>query len=201
MKLYNKIKNKIRRHVGKPVIVPSYEDKKNILDAYKTKFALDVLVETGTFMGDTVEYFKNKMKKIISIELAEDLARKAQKRFANDHNVEIIRGDSGKVLKDIVKEINEPVLFWLDGHYSSEFFVGDEYIVTAKSNLNTPVVEELKTILASRKDHIILIDDARLFNGTEDYPTISALKKIVRKTRSSYNVEVNNDMIHITPSA
>ena len=97
------------------------------------------------------------------------MAKRAQKRFENDHKVKIIKGDSGKVLKDIVKEISEPILFWLDGHYSSEFFIGDEYFVTAKSDLNTPVEEELRTILASRRDHIILIDDARLFNGTDDY--------------------------------
>ena len=132
MKLYNKIKNKIKRYFKKPIeiIVPDYEVKKNTLNGYKNKYGLNVLVETGTFMGDTVEYFKDRMKKIISIELAEDLAKRAQKRFENNQNIKIINGDSGKVLKDIVKEINEPILFWLNGHYSSEFFMGDEYIVT-----------------------------------------------------------------------
>src|ERR1035437_2841357 len=134
MKLYNKIKNKIKRYFKKPIeiIVPDYEVKKNTLNGYKNKYGLNVLVETGTFMGDTVEYFKDRMKKIISIELAEDLAKRAQKRFENNQNIKIINGDSGKVLKDIVKEINEPILFWLNGHYSSEFFMGDEYIVTVK---------------------------------------------------------------------
>lgn len=132
IKLYNKIKNKIKAYIKKPVVVPSYEVKKNTLNEYKKKYGLNVLVETGTFMGDTVEYFKDRMKRIISIELAEDLAKRAQKRFENNQNIKIINGDSGKVLKDIVKEINEPILFWLNGHYSSEFLMGDEYIVTVK---------------------------------------------------------------------
>ncbi|MEJ7676473.1 MAG: rRNA adenine N-6-methyltransferase family protein [Segetibacter sp.] len=200
MKLYNRIKNKLNRYWNKPVEIPSYEVKRSALNDYKEKYGLDVLVETGTFTGDTVEYFKNTFKKVVSIELAEDLAKRAQKRFKNDANVKIIKGDSGEALKELVEEINEPILFWLDGHYSSEFFVGDEYIATAKSALNTPVEEELKTILSSRRDHVILIDDARLFNGTNDYPTINKVKKMVKKAGNSYSVIVNNDIIHITPA-
>src|ERR1035437_1901718 len=153
-------------------VILSYDEKRSILLSYKKKYGLEYFVETGTFFGDTVEFFRNKFKKVYSIELSEELALKCSKRFENISNVKIIQGDSGEILNDIIKEISYPILFWLDGHYSSEFYVGDEYIVTAKSNLNTPVEEELRTILASRKDHIILIDDARLFNGTNDYPTI-----------------------------
>ncbi len=199
MRLYNKIKNKINRYWNKSVEIPSYEVKRTTLNDYKEKYGLDVLVETGTFMGDTVEYFKNSFKKIVSIELAEDLAKKAQKRFENNDNVKIIKGDSGEVLKDIVKEVNEPILFWLDGHYSSEFFIGNDYIKTAKTEVNTPVEEELRTILACREDHVILIDDARLFNGTDDYPTIDKVRKMVKKSGKSYKVLVNNDIIRIAP--
>ena len=42
--------------------------------------------------------------------------------------------------------------------------------------LNTPVMDELKTILGQRLEHVILIDDARLFVSEYDYPTITKLK-------------------------
>jgi hypothetical protein len=200
MRLYYRIKNKLNRIFIKPVDVPSYEQKRATLNVYKEKFSLKTLVETGTFMGDTVEYFKHSFAKVISIELAEDLAKKAQKRFENDRNVTIIQGDSGKVLKNLVKEASEPLLFWLDGHYSSEFYVGDEYIKTARTDVDTPVEEELRTILSSNLNHIVLIDDARLFTGINDYPSISKLKRMVKRSGKSYKVHVENDIIRIAPS-
>lgn len=199
MRIYHKIKNKIITYLSKPVEIPSYQFKRAILNDYKKKYSLNVFVETGTFTGDTVEYLKNSFKKVVSIELAKDLANKAKIRFENDDNVAIIEGDSGKVLKGIVEEINEPILFWLDGHYSSEFFIGDEYFVTAKSDLNTPVEEEIKTILLSRKDHVILIDDARLFIGLDDYPSISRIKRLVKRYAKNYSVVISDDIIRITP--
>lgn len=184
----------------KPAEVPGYDQKRATLNVYKEKYALKTLVETGTFMGDTVEHFKNSFKKVISIELAEDLAKKAQKRFENDNNVVIIQGDSGKVLKDLVRDAAEPILFWLDGHYSSEFFVGEEYIRTARTDVDTPVEEELNTILKSSLNHIVLIDDARLFTGLGDYPSISKLKRMVRRSGKPYKIVVENDIIRIAPS-
>jgi hypothetical protein len=198
MKILRKIKRKLLRPVSGKVVPPPYELKREILNSYKEKYALKIFIETGTFFGDTVEYFKNSFKKVYSIELAEELAKKAKQRFENDRQVEIIQGDSGSILKGILKDINEPILFWLDGHYSSEFFVGDEFIKTARTDKDTPVVEELDTILSSPINHVILIDDARLFDGLGDYPSISSIKRKVRKTKgSAYSCKVENDIIHI----
>lgn len=197
--LFFKVRQKILNWFVTPITPPSYEEKRAILLKYKEQFDLNVLVETGTFLGDTVEYFKNKFEKVTSIELAEELAIRAQKRFQSDGNVSIIQGDSGKLLKSIVEQSREPILFWLDGHYSSEFYIGDEYIKTAKTNVNTPIEEELKSILESKQFHVVLIDDARLFTGLDDYPSIGKLKKIIRKSKKDYSLKIENDIIHIIP--
>ncbi len=199
MKLYNKVKNKFRNLFAKEIKEPTYEFKRQQIKNQKDKYGINVLVETGTFIGDTVEYFKNTFRKVYSIELAEELAAKATKRFAGDNNVTIIQGDSADVLNKLVAEINEPVLFWLDGHYSSEFYLGDEYIKTGRGKKDTPVEEELKLIFKSPLKHIILIDDARLFLGINDYPSISEIKKLVKTHRSDYSVKVDNDIIYILP--
>ena len=200
MKVLRKIKSKILRPLKGKVEPPPYEVKREILSSYKDNYGLKIFIETGTFFGDTVEFFKNSFKKVYSIELAEDLAKKAKRRFENDSQVEIIQGDSGSVLKGILKDIGEPVLFWLDGHYSSEFFVGDEFIKTARTDKDTPVVEELDTILSAPINHVILIDDARGFDGLGDYPSISSIKRKVRKAKgSAYNCKVENDIIQIYP--
>jgi hypothetical protein len=196
MKLYNKIKRLLATHVEPP----SYEIKRAILLDFAIEFNLNTLVETGTFLGDTVEFFKTKFQQVYSIELADELAKKAIIRFQNDHNVKIIKGDSGTLLNSLVTEFSVPILFWLDGHYSSEFQMGNEYIVTAKSEKNTPIEKELKAILNSNMDHVILIDDARLFNGNDDYPTVKQIRKICKFYKSNYMVDVENDIIRLYPN-
>src|SRR4051812_24567471 len=105
----------------------NYDVKRKIIDNYRQKYNISLLVETGTFLGDTIDYFKHKFNKLYSIELSEDLAARAVKRFEAQNNVSIIQGDSGKVLETLIPSLKEPALFWLDGHYSSEFFHNGEY--------------------------------------------------------------------------
>ena len=196
-----RVKNYYRK-VKEKIIIPSYEEKRAIILEYKKKFSTNILVETGTFLGDTVEQFKNDFEKIISFELSDELAANAQKRFENYSHIKIVQGDSGKLLLDQLKEIDNPCLFWLDGHYSSEFFMGDQYIITAKGDKNTPIVEELKKILSHPvKQHVILIDDARCFTGNDDYPTIDELKKIISEYRNDMSIVVKRDIIRITPAS
>jgi len=181
-------------------VVLSYEKKRKILLHYADKYSLNIFVETGTFFGDTVDALKSNFKKTISIELSNDLAIKAQKRFLNDTNVIIYNGDSGKLLPGILDSIDEPCLFWLDGHYSSEFWMGTEFIKTAKGDKNTPIFEELEAIFSHNiKNHIILIDDARCFNGLSDYPSIVQLKEKTLLLNSGYKLIVKSDIIRLIP--
>jgi hypothetical protein len=102
--------------------------------------------------------------------------------------VTIVQGDSGKVLPNILLEVNEPVIFWLDGHYSAG--------ITAKGEKECPIFEELDAIFSSKKfNHILLIDDARCFIGEGDYPTIAQLTKYVNSKNEMYQVEVKHDII------
>ena len=189
--VYSKFKDKI--------IIPPYEEKRKIILRYKKDFGINIFIETGTFLGGTVDFFKNDFKQLISFELGTDLAEKARQRFLQQTNVMIISGDSGKLLPFYLKEITEPCLFWLDGHYSSEFFIGDQYVVTAKGESNTPILAELKAILSHPvKQHVILIDDARCFTGMNDYPTIKELKKIIAGFNINLSVKVKRDLIRIT---
>ena len=152
-------------------------------------------------MGDTVEYLKNDFNRLFSIELNEDLAAKAVKRFSNESKIKIVQGDSATQLEFILSEIKVPVVFWLDGHYSSEFQLGDEYIVTGKGDKDTPVLEEL--IQISRhpvKNHVILIDDARLFNGDNDYPTKQQVIEFVKQQLPAHSFSIKNDIIRILPN-
>ena len=100
-------------------------------------------------------------------------------------------GDSAIVLKDIIDELNDKTIFFLDGHYSS----GD----TGKGFKDVPLIEELTLIEKFYIfDTLIIIDDLRLFgtNFTEDWSEISKekLTSILSKRICSV-IEYNDRLI------
>ena len=151
---------------------------------------LDVVVETGTHMGDMIQAVLPYCKRIYSIELDDKLFSKAVEKFKAEEKVKLFHGDSGKELSKILETLNKPVLFWLDGHFSGEG--------TARGDFDTPIKQELATILGgSVSDNLILIDDARLFNGKNDYPDIKDLRSLIANSDKKYKLTVKNDIIVI----
>jgi hypothetical protein len=174
---------------GRPVPPPPIV-KRKILDTYSRAFSPKVMIETGTFLGDTTYALRNHFEEIFSIELSSELAERAKNRFRSLPHIKIRQGDSADILPAIMREVSVPCLFWLDGHFSGG--------ITVRGTMDTPVMNELETILAHPvKEHIILIDDARLFNGTDDYPTIEQLREFFKTNRPSYDFHVANDVIRI----
>lgn len=169
---------------------PPHAVKRAAIKWYREKYDLKILVETGTYLGDMVEACKLLFDKVYSVELSEKLYKKATKRFAADTNVELLCGDSSVKLPEILKKEHQPCLFWLDGHYSGG--------VTAMGSLECPVREELAAILQHPVNHVILVDDARLFNGTHDYPTVDEIKQIIAAHGKNGTVTVEDDIIRIT---
>jgi hypothetical protein len=176
---------------GKPN-PPPHIVKQKAIDEYRDKYNLTELVETGTYLGDMVEAQRKNFQKIYSIELSEKLFLRARKRFNTFSQIEILQGDSGQILHELIKKINSPALFWLDGHYSEG--------ITAKGDKECPVVQELDAILKSNFDHVILIDDARMFNGKQDYPSVEEIKSILQNSQKKISLEVKDDIIRITPN-
>lgn len=157
----------------------------NIKQATVARYKTNVLIESGTYHGDMVNAQLHNFERIISIELSDRLFKKAMERFKGNSKVTLLHGDSGKLLPAIIQELHEPATFWLDGHFSSG--------VTARGDKDTPVRDELIAIFGHPLKHKILVDDARHFNGQNDYPTIDEIKGMTDR----YIIEVINDIIHI----
>ncbi len=166
--------------------------KQDILKNYAVEYGLSILVETGTYKGEMVDALYDYFKEIYSIELSEMYSKRARAYFQWRKNVKIIQGDSGDIIGELIREIKQPALFWLDGHYSA----GD----TAKGEKSTPVLKELKHIL-SAKDlrHVILVDDARAFGKAEDYPSLEELQDFVISLRKNVEIINKDDIIRILP--
>jgi len=177
-------------YIWRRKIPPPHIYKQKIVSEHGKKYKINILYESGTFKGDMVYGMKNRFQKIISVELSDYYFKQAKKRFKKNKHINIIKGDSEQEIKKFLKSLKEPSVFWLDGHYS--------FGNTAKSKVNTPIINELKSILNHKiKTHVILIDDAREFRGENDYPEISKLKKMLKK--SNYSMQVEVDIIRITP--
>lgn len=166
--------------------------KRMVISAYRKRYGLKQFIETGTHFGDTLAYIAQlKIVHATSIELDQTYYAAAKQRFAKYSNVTLLQGDSGKILPELVHKLDTPALFWLDGHYSGAD--------TGRGELDTPVSIELQAVLESPiNGHVIIIDDARCFDGTQDYPHLDRLLEMVRKN-NKYNMEISTDIIRLTP--
>lgn len=176
------------QEAGYPLPAPDAY-KRLLIESCARQYKLDTLVETGTFQGETVDFFKNKFKTIYSIEVEPELYKKALKRFKRNSNVHILQGDSAVEIKKVLEKLKGPALFWLDAHYS----VG----ITGKGKEDSSLRDEVLLIREQLKDkdHILLLDDARDFWGINGYPSVAEVMDIVYKTFPRYTVEMKHGII------
>jgi len=119
------------------VLKSNFEDhltKQKAIQFYAEKYGIKTFIETGTYIGRMVKAQLPFFNSIISIELSPQLYKYNKNKFKNYKKVKILLGDSGEILPGVIDGLNEPALFWLDGHFSAG--------LTAKGNLNTPVSDE-----------------------------------------------------------
>jgi hypothetical protein len=159
--------------------------KRAVIKKLARKFSPSIFVETGTYLGDTVAAVKNLFFEIHSIELGENLAEEARKRFLRYPHIHIHQGDSAQILPSLLGKTLKPSLFWLDAHYSEGVTVGDDE--------HLPLISEIKTILGHWvSGSVILIDDARLMGCQKGYPSFEEIEVIVKG--SGLNLEVKQDL-------
>jgi len=153
--------------------------KREVLDKYKSK----VFVESGSLVGDAISTALNAgFEKVLSVELSEKYYNICKNKFANEPRVLLFFGDAELLFWDMIKDIDEQITFWLDGHESG----GD----TAKGIHGDPIMQELEIIKQHhRKDHIILVDDLR----GEPNPNIEAM---ILEINPNYNFCFEDGFVH-----
>lgn len=150
------------------------EDLITILTLSKTnKDEFNYFVETGTYMGETILRFIDDFEKLYTIELSNHFYDDFNKKNYNRDKLKSILGDSSEKIKEVINEINDKTIFFLDGHFSS--------CGTAQGAKDVPLCEELKNINDYfNYEAIIIIDDLRLFgtNIHEDWSEITKEKML-----------------------
>ena len=164
--------------------------KQNRIKLIQKEYKFDMFIETGTFYGQMVYSTRNLFSQICSIEIFKKLADLNTRSFANNKHINIICGDSSTVLLKIMENDKpQSVLFWLDGHYSG--------LGTGCGEKITPIITEIRTILKHKpKKYSIIIDDWRLFNGT-DYPSKEELLNEFSAVKKHIEISTDSDALVI----
>lgn len=159
--------------------------KPDILRPFLTR----TFIETGTAAGEGImSALEAGFERIISIEANPDVFVKACKRFRDNDRVTNILGDSGVVLPDILRGIDEPATFWLDAHWST----GEPDLGPAVNKC--PILYDLRGIgQHAVKNHIILIDDIRYFRsgGLPQWHNVNLgdLMQVILEINSDYRIQ------------
>ena len=149
----------------------------------------DYFIETGTYQGETLDIvINNGFKNIYSIELSEVFYYNCVKKFINNKNVKIFQGNSRYDLYKIITNINSPITFWLDGHWSGVQDVGCD------KELLCPILHELEQIKSHHiKTHTIIVDDIRLMDGIHFEVKKEQIEKKILEINSNYKLKYYND--------
>ena len=185
-----------------------------------------IFIETGTFKGGVPQMMIedgtfNQWKKVYTIELSEEMCKIASKRYSLyesgepfDRNTDekdetfdgrkeffngrlvLVQGDSGEKLNEILSEIDEPCVFWLDAHAGAK----EGY---ARGEVDCPLIEELNCISKHHiKNHVVTVDDASLFGRVErkdgeivcDYSNVTKdrIESILKEINSDFEINYTN---------
>ena len=168
--------------------------KKRLCLEVASQYHCSTFIETGTGWGIMLGVVRRHFTWVHSVEIYRPLYERARKTFAKYGNVFLYHGDSKNVLEKILNCAEGRILFWLDGHYSGPG--------TGRSDTDCPLLMELLAIANHpRKDHCILIDDARLFGAQKEYPTIEQVTEGLRCINNDYRIEVKGDIVRALPPA
>lgn len=174
----------------------------DLVEALSDALPLDVLVETGTFEGDTIAGMVTRFSEIHSVELSAHYVAKAKARFADDAHVHIAHGDSPGYLKQLVPALcSRGVLYYLDAHWC----VASN---TAGDKSQCPLLDEIGAISRLDETSVIVIDDARLFlapppapHDISQWPSFDEIITALRRLSAGHELMVVNDVIAFYPPA
>jgi hypothetical protein len=165
---------------------------------FAARFDISDFVETGTFKGVGCTFAAEIFPSVTTIEINEQYYE-STRNSCNSKNIRFVLGDSATVLPEIVSNLTQSAMFWLDGHSGGGNFGPNDYC---------PLLAELDAIASSPFPHFILIDDARAFVAPppppfqpEKWPSIAEVIEAARRSFPYYCVIIADAIICVPPAA
>lgn len=162
------------------------------------QFGIAKFVETGTYQGETARFASERFRHVITIEGAQHLYRVAQQQLRGCPNVTCLCGDSRDHLSRILRDLQGPILFWLDAHWSGGETFGE--------HAECPLIEELAAVYSRAADHFVVIDDARFFislppipHDIRAWPTYLEIADTVQRQAPHTFITIYADAIVLAP--
>lgn len=133
-----------------------------------------IYIETGTCYGGSVrKAIEAGYRRIKSVEVFEPFYKKCQELFANNNNVELFFGKSDEQLPEMLSNIKQPAVIFLDAHPAGPNTGGHDDLMEKgdKSTFHQHYIlsEEIKAILFNNKNHVIIIDDQNGNNPDNEF--------------------------------
>jgi hypothetical protein len=167
--------------------------------ALAAHFEIRDFVETGTYMGDSLDWAATHFERVRTIEVREDFSAAARARWCDRAKIQFLLGDSARKLKEVCKTLTGPALFWLDAHAGGGHFGPED---------RCPLLDEIKSIDARAFNHCLVIDDARAFVAPppppfdfQKWPSLDEIMATLLAKRSWHVVIIHDAMICVPPSA
>ena len=175
---------------------------KELLSYVKDTTDVTAFFETGLLGGETFGHALSLgFNKVCSIEIKQEFVNRALESYAYYVNADIAHpiADDSSNLGSYVELIGDhKCLFWLDAHLDS----GHETAIKAPLK-SCPLREEIEGIKkASRKDHVIMVDDLRILtdqawhpwqndelNLTSEKFTLETIKGMILEINPSYEFQ------------
>jgi hypothetical protein len=172
---------------------------KKLVLLLKEHFSTNVFVETGTFKGKTSIWAAGIFNEVYTIENSKELFDTTSKSLTEYRNIHPLYGNSALQLKNVISEINQRAIFWLDAHWCGGNTYGNDD--------PCPLLDEIRIIKQSSYNHIIIIDDARFFlkpppkpQNSDLWPGLKEILDILNRDEN-YFTFVSEDVIVSLPQS
>lgn len=161
------------------------DGKAALISEYGDRWEVDVMIETGTAIGDLSLLCASDFEQIVTIEMADDYYRSAVNRLLPYPHVRVIHGDSADWLGPVLAMVNTPAVVWLDAHE-----IADDGRAALRA--------EMVALAHDANMHVILIDDARLCSGRKGWMTVGEIEEWAAAYGYTYE-GVTDDVARLVP--
>lgn len=146
-----------------------YSSLNKVLEEYPDFQKIQVMVETGTFLGRGARTASKYVREVHTIEISNEIYKDISERLQSEgyHNITVYHGNSVDILPKLIPQIKELCLFFLDAHWSGDQTVDWDGSLWKGYGRDTGHAG-VNTLTPSSKEQVPLLEEFLII--TEQFP-------------------------------